>query len=213
MTLRYRLVIWDFDGTLADTLRLALAVYNRLAEKHGFRPVTDPMSVREMNLSEFLTQYSVPAWRVPLAFASFLAEVKSSSAKIRLNQHVAEAVRVTAELGVQHAVVSSNDTNVIERCLSANDLREQFTYVRGTSRIFGKERRIRDACRCCQTEFGDALYVGDEVRDVAAARAAGVHIASATWGLNSEVALRAEAPDFILDNPLQLAEVLRASEC
>ena len=39
--MRYRLALWAFDGTLADTLGCCVRAYNRPAAGHGFRPVED----------------------------------------------------------------------------------------------------------------------------------------------------------------------------
>ena len=39
--MNYRLVLFDFDGTLADSFPFFVRVFNRLAEKHGFASVAD----------------------------------------------------------------------------------------------------------------------------------------------------------------------------
>src|SRR5258706_364636 len=64
--MRYDFVVWDFDGTLADTLSLAVAVYNDLAARHGFLPVDDPVAVRDLGTREFLRRHRISLLRLPL---------------------------------------------------------------------------------------------------------------------------------------------------
>jgi phosphoglycolate phosphatase len=64
--MRYRLIVWDFDGTLANTLALALPTYNDLAARHGFRRVDDPAAVRGMGTWAFLQQHGISLVRLPL---------------------------------------------------------------------------------------------------------------------------------------------------
>jgi phosphoglycolate phosphatase-like HAD superfamily hydrolase len=42
----YTFVLWDFDGTLADTFSCTLAAYNALAARRGLRPIDDPEAAR-----------------------------------------------------------------------------------------------------------------------------------------------------------------------
>ena len=200
----YQLVLWDFDGTLADTLSIALDVYNQLAESSGFLPITDPHAVREMSMREFLTAYRIPTYRVPFAFAAFRKRLQQQAEHVTLHTGIAELLPKIAERGVRQGVVSSNSTENIQQCLTANAAASYFDYVSGTSRIFGKERRIRKAIRRLKLTPDNVLYVGDEIRDIDAARSAGLDIASVTWGLNSAAALESHCPNYVVDTPDQL---------
>ena len=211
--MNYKLLLWDFDGTLADTLSIALGIYNRMAAKRSFRPITDPDAVRGMGMREFLKTHDVAARHVPFAFNTFLREIRRLAPEIRLNAGIADAVREAASRGVAQGVVSSNDTRTIQACLEANHIAEAFAYVSGTSRIFGKERRIRKAMSHCGVDPADVLYIGDEVRDIEAAQAAGLDIASVTWGLNSEERLRSEQPTFVVNHPLEIVDILQPDPC
>ena len=61
--MKYQLVLWDFDGTLADTLPLALSIYNRMAAERNFKPIDDPHAVRDMGMREFLKSHGARARR------------------------------------------------------------------------------------------------------------------------------------------------------
>lgn len=207
--MKYKLLLWDFDGTLANTLSIALGIYNRLADEKNFRPITDPDSVRNMNMREFLKSHHVPAYRIPLAFNAFLKELRRLAPDVSLNEGVGSALQQISELGVSQGVVSSNRTETIQACLECNDVASYFEFISGTSRIFGKERRLNKAVRQFGCELSEVLYVGDEIRDIEASRAAGMDIVSVGWGLNSMDVLADHKPTYLIDHPDQLLQILQ----
>ena len=207
--MKYKLVLWDFDGTLADTLSIALGIYNRMAVEKRFKPITDPDSVREMNMREFLRSHEVPAYRVPFAFNAFLKELRRLAPDICLNNGIGSTLQSITDLGIQQGVVSSNATETIRQCLEANLAKHHFAFISGTSKIFGKERRLKKAVKESGCGIHEVLYVGDEIRDIEASKAAQMDIAAAGWGLNSETALATHSPTHLISHPDELLEILK----
>lgn len=204
----YKLLLWDFDGTLADTLTLALGIYNRVAQEKGFVRVDDPHAVRDMSTAEFLAAHRIPAHRIPQLFAIFLTEIRARATFIGLQPGIAQVLPEICSIGVRQGIVSSNSTRTIECCLKANAAAHHFHSIHGTSRLLGKERGIRNAVRKLRLPLSDVLYVGDEIRDIQAARAAGIDIAAVTWGMNAQNALASHQPNYLISNPNQLLDLL-----
>lgn len=207
--MKYKLLLWDFDGTLADTLSLALNVYNRMAREKQFKPIMDPHAVREMSMREFLKSHDVPLHRVPFAFAAFLKELGELAAGTNLNEGVGQALQQITDMGIQQGVVSSNATENIRQCLKSNNAESYFEHISGTSRVFGKEHRLKSAVKKFQVDLSEVLYVGDEIRDIEASQAAGMDIAAVTWGLNSAEALSSHRPTYLVSHPDDLLRILR----
>ncbi len=207
--MKYQLVLWDFDGTLADTLTLALGIYNRMAEENGYVKIDDPHSVRHMGMRDFLKSHNIPMYRIPLVFSAFLKELRSFAADIELQEGVAILLGQISQLGIRQGIVSSNSTDTIRTCLLANVAEAHFQYVSGTSGIFGKEKRIKTALRTLNVPTAQTLYVGDEIRDIEVAQAAGVDIAAVTWGLNTEEALSSRKPNHLISRPSDLLPILQ----
>ncbi len=203
-----QLVLWDFDGTLANTLGLALTTYNGLAQRYGFRPIDDPQAVRNLSMQEFLAAHEIPRWRVPGLFASFLKSMQTATQSISLFDGVAEAVRELREAGFRHGIVSSNSATNIRRCLEHNSADDLFDDVCGTSRLFGKGHRIRSALKQLAVAPNQCLYLGDEVRDIEAASAAGVAVGCVGWGLNSPELLRRHSPVFLAETTAELSPLI-----
>lgn len=200
----YRLVVWDFDGTLADTFMLALATYNQLAPRHGCVPVQDPESIRRLPTHEFLRQYRVSLVRLPLLIRDYLAEQRKWADQVRLAPGVADTLARLQGAGVRLGILSSNTKQNILACLAANNLADTFEFVVGYPRLMGKARAMRRILRQQAVAASEFLYVGDEVRDLRAARKAGVDVAAALWGFQSPEILERERPTYLLRQPTDL---------
>jgi phosphoglycolate phosphatase len=84
----------------------------------------------------------------------------------------------------------------------------------GHSRLFGKRRALARARKAEGMRRNEVLFIGDEVRDVEAAQAAGVDVAAVTWGFNSRVALAKCDPTYVVDSPEELLQlVVRQRPC
>jgi len=204
-----RLLLWDFDGTLADTLSLSLETYNQLATDHGFKTIEDGEAVRDMPLKQFLKSHGIPAWKMPLLFAKGLKRTSGAIGTAPLFLGIPEALAALRLSGFRHAIVSSNSTASIQLCLEFNDVVDLFDEVCGTSKLAGKERRIRKAMMQRGLEPDDCLYLGDEVRDIEAARAAHLEVGCVSWGLNSVSALDRHSPAFVAQSADQLPDLIQ----
>ena len=101
-------------------------------------------------------------------------------------------------------MLTSNKEDNVRRCLRANGAEGFFSFVVGYPRLFGKGKALRRIVRAGRLGRPEVLYVGDEVRDVEAARTAGVAAAAVTWGFHSESLLRGSGPDHVLTAPTEL---------
>jgi phosphoglycolate phosphatase len=206
--MRYPLVLWDFDGTLADTLPSLLRIYNGLAARHGLRVVEDPAAIRDVPLRDLLRQQRVSPVRLPRIAREVFTALHHEVAGLRLFDGLAGVLREVRRSGRTMGVLSSNTAANIRTCLWANEVGELFDSVTGYSRLFGKARALRKLLKARAVDRRDVLYVGDEVRDVEAARGAGVAVAAVTWGFNTGALLARHGPDLLLDEPRQLLDVL-----
>jgi len=65
---RYKLVIFDFDGTLVDSFPWFVQVLNDVADRYRFRRV-DPHqaeALRGQSAREMIRYLGIPAWKMPL---------------------------------------------------------------------------------------------------------------------------------------------------
>jgi len=210
----YRLAIFDFDGTLADSWPFFLSVFNDIADQHGFRRIDAEQAerLRHYGPRDVMRHVGMPAWKLPFASRSFIDRMRSvtRTGRIPLFDGIGQTLRELDRAGVRLAVVSSNAEENVRAVLGPElaDLMRQ--YECGMS-IFGKAARIRKVLRLASTPPAEALYVGDQTTDADAARRAGIAFGAVSWGYASIEALRRVTPEREFGAPADLLSLARAS--
>lgn len=199
-----RLVLWDFDGTLADTLQSAVEIYNRIAAKHKAIPIADPEAMRGSTSREILKRHRIRWHRLPFLLREFLNEQNRTIAEVKLHPGIAATLEALTRAGIRQGIVSSNSEANIRLCLEQNQAQQHFEFVVGLQRLSGKKRALRRALKLAGLDAQEVLYVGDEIRDIKAARGIRMPIACVTWGANSRRLLERYRPDHIITLPQQL---------
>jgi phosphoglycolate phosphatase len=202
--MNYDLIIWDFDGTIADSLPRMAEIYNEMAAEQGLLPISNTAAARELTIREFLKEHRIPLHKVPFLTGKFLAAQKQHSQPLEVFPGVADVIHELRQSGLRMGVVSSNDPETVGECLRRHNLEECFEFRIGCSRLFGKHRAIRKVVRAAAVPEDRALYVGDETRDIEEARKAGVRAAAVTWGFNSARALLKIGPAHVVNEPGEL---------
>lgn len=208
---RFGLVVFDFDGTLADSYAWLVGALNRLAPRYGFWPVTaaEEPELRQLGAAAIMRRLRLPMWKRPLVARALRRLMAREIDQIRLFPGMAELVHGLAEGGVPLAIASSNARENIAQVLGQGGL-ACFEQLECGIGLGGKPRRLRAIRRRYRLGPGEMLYIGDEVRDLHAARTAGVASGAVTWGYNHPDALRARQPDHLFTQPADIAHLLLA---
>ena len=210
----YSLVIFDLDGTLADSLPWFRRNVNDVADRFGFSRIEDDdvESLRQAGSREILRRLKVPLWKLP-AIAGHMRRMKAQHlGDIPLFPGTEAMLRSLRDGGLTLALVSSdNEVNARRQLGEAAALFDHFDC--GAS-LFGKAAKFRRVVRRAGIPPSQAIAIGDEVRDIEAARAAGIACGAVLWGYAAPDALRALAPDLAFerleDLPGQLTNKGRA---
>jgi phosphoglycolate phosphatase len=204
--MRYRLAIFDFDGTLADSFPWFAGVLDGVADRHGFRRVAahEVEELRGMTSRAILARLGVPLWKVP-RIARHMRELAARDAEqIPLFPGVPAMLRGLADAGVTLAVVTSNAEENVRRVLGAESALVR--HFRCGASIFGKGPKLRGVLAESRTPASEAIAIGDEIRDCDAARSVGLAFGAVTWGFTRAEALRALSPDAVFESPGEIAE-------
>lgn len=201
----YRLAIFDFDGTLADSLPFFLAVFNTVADRHGFRHI-DPAradALRHLNVRQLMDHVGLPMWKLPSASKTFIEMMRDGADAIAPFAGIAPALRHLAGRGLRLAVVSSNAEANVRTVLGPELAALIERYECGMS-VFGKARRIRAVVAASGVLPREAIYVGDQSTDLEAAHKAGIVFGAVHWGYATIAALRAAGCDQDFATPHEL---------
>lgn len=205
-----RTVIFDFDGTLVDSLDVGFQVCNVVAPRFGLRTVdrAEADTFREMSTREVFEYLGVPLRKLPGLVRAVRTEMARLMPSVLVFDGIVACLSTLSERGVQLGVVSSNSRENVRACLHHNRVLDSFDFVHTALNLFGKHRALRHVLRTRALAAPDVVYVGDEGRDVEAAHRCDVVGVAVSWGSKSRAQLRQHHPDHIVDSPDELTRLL-----
>ncbi|WGS44129.1 HAD hydrolase-like protein [Burkholderia sp. JSH-S8] len=188
----YRLIAFDFDGTLANSLDCFVAALSEASRVHGFRRVDDALlaELRGLSARDIIRALDVPTWKVPRVTRDMRRLMQQRIAQVTLFPGVADTFAALAARGVHIAIATSNTEAVVRDRLGAQTGRHVAHFACGIP-LFGKSRRLRTLARDAGLRAADMLYVGDEIRDAEAARRANIAFQGVAWGYTAPGTLQA----------------------
>ncbi|GAB2542722.1 HAD-IA family hydrolase [Spirosoma aerophilum] len=201
--MNYKLVIFDFDGTLADSFPYFLRTINILAVRYNFKQV-EPQHIdqlRELDARQMMKLAQLPAWKIPFIARSFIRLMARDIDQIRLFDGASTLLKQLADQGVQLAIVSSNSEGNIRRVLGPDNAALINQYACGAG-LFGKQRKFRRVLANQGIKPGETLCIGDEIRDIDAARKVKTAVGAVSWGYTHVNALKVQT-DITLFNSFE----------
>lgn len=206
----HRTLIFDFDGTIADTLGETRRIFNIIAPDYGIREVAEDElnALRHLSLKELLSHLKIPKRRVPALISRGTGMMRGNITQLKLIEGMAEVLVELRKHSDNFGILTSNTTANVDLFLETHGLREQFDFISSTSKLTGKAKHLKAIRKTFSLRPEQMLYVGDELRDVRASQKAGIPIAAVTWGFNSHEALAASEPDYLFDKPEDFLRLL-----
>jgi len=205
-----KVVIFDFDGTIADTMMETVKIFNKIAEESGYQKVTEReiKVLRGEDLEKVVRSMKIPIFVLPFLVWKARSMMSRDIGRMKTTVKIRGAILKIKKMGFKVGILTLNSKENVALFLRKNDL-DVFDFVYAGGSIFGKHKMIKRALREIGMRPHEAVYVGDEVRDINAARRRRVSVISVTWGYNNEEALRRRGTDYIVRTPQQLVSVVR----
>jgi phosphoglycolate phosphatase len=209
-----KVLIFDFDGTIADSFEAVWTISNKLAAEFGY-PITqadDITQLKNLSSKEIIKQSKLSPFKIPFLVRRLRQELSHEIPYLQTFLGMAPVLRSLQKRGDRLGIVTSNSRENVVAFLTAQNLLEVFDFVESGLALFGKDRVIQRVVRRRRLNLADVIYVGDETRDIEAARKIGIPIISVTWGFNSSQALAAESPDFLICQPEELLQIATGND-
>ncbi len=207
--MRYKLAIFDLDGTLADSFPWFMEVVNDVADRFGFHRIEEHEvdTLRGYDARRMIRHLRTPMWKLPFIARHMRARMAADIHRIPLFAGVDRLLRALHDHGVTIAIVTSNSKANVRGVLGPQNAALVRHYGCGAS-ILGKAGKLRRVLRASRIPARDAVKIGDEIRDLHASRAAGMAFYAVGWGYTHAAALAAHGPDAVFENIDQLADAL-----
>jgi len=206
-----KIIIFDFDGTIANTLDAVVDIYNRIAPDFRCKIVKqeDRKKLQAKRPQEFLKDYGVTNFKLPFLLLRVRKELHGEIKNINPIEGMVQALKDIKDAEFNLGIMTSNSKENIATFLELHGLNSVFDFIYSGRNIFGKEKVINKLLKNRKIIKENAVYVGDETRDIEASKKAGIPVVAVSWGFNTSEILAASHPNAVVDSPKQLLECLR----
>ena len=191
-------VIFDFDGTLADTLPLCIKAFRMAIEPHLNRTVSDAEIIATFGPSEEGTIQSLIPDRFTEGLSAYHEYYTTYHPEFpTLFEGMDEVLTLLRENRVRLALVTGKALKSALISLEFYQIQHFFEHIgHGDLTKVHKTNNIRRILAEWNLEPDEVVYVGDAPSDITACRAAGVPILAAAWAPTAEPdVLRSLEPD------------------
>lgn len=203
-------IVFDFDGTIADTYDAFVEIVNHLADEFGYQTLdqVDLDRLKQLSSREIIEESGISPLKIPFLLKRVKKALGQKISEQQPIEDIPSALYALKEQGYKLGIITSNlQENVIE-FLNNNQLDGLFDFIYSGTPLFGKNKVINKVLKHYHLTPDELIYVGDETRDIDSARKSKVTMISVGWGFNSPDVLAKHHPDFLISHPQHLLDVL-----
>lgn len=204
-------IIFDFDGTMVNSEEETIRIARPVISKHLGREISD----REMDgLKGKVWKKEFQKW-FPENHDEVHREIiktwNKADPEIKAYEGISELLNILQEKGIPVAVASSRETRLIGEIIEKLSWDNYFDIVVGQDDTI-KHKPDPDPLLLAAERLGiqpmECIYIGDQVWDIKASKAAGMFSGAALWGDGKLELLMKVQPDFIFYVPGDIPDKL-----
>ena len=207
----YKCVVFDFDGTLADTEEKTFNIYNDMAEKYKYRKITkeELQHIKNLHIKEIMEIVDIPFYKLPRVLSEGQKRMRATMEDIRafypeIKTFMDDLTQITEYRGI----LTSNIEKTVQSFLRHYRLEEDIDFIM-CSALLSKEKKIKKVLKKYDLKKEELLYVGDETRDIESCHRAGVDVVAVKWGYNTPKALERCNPTYMVDHTTDILTIVR----
>lgn len=203
-------LIFDFDGVIGDTYEMVVGIMDNLSAEFGFDQYDkeEIKKLRKLGLKKTIETLKISSDKLPLLLKKVREEQARRFYRLKLFSGIKEVLEKLDKAGYSLGILTSNSEKNIKTALLDNHL-EVFDFVISESGFFEKSEILGHIIKDRRLKQGDVFYVGDETRDLEAAKKAGIKSVAVSWGYDSVEVLNQLKPDYLLSKPEDLIQILK----
>lgn len=202
-------IIFDFDGTLADSTAVFASAWNTLAQKYKFKGIElkEIDTLKKLSISERSKLFDFPMYKLPMILPQFYKLYRQSLNDVHLFEGMKEVLLEIDKRGYTILIISSNSKDNILEFLKMNGI-DCIADVLCSNRIFGKDKVMKKFLKESSVSSSEVIYIGDEQRDIVACKKAGVPIIWVEWGYDAIEVIQNEEPEYKVATPEEILEII-----
>ncbi|MEY9980296.1 HAD hydrolase-like protein [Lysinibacillus sp. RC79] len=202
-------IIFDFDGTLADSTAVFASAWNTLALKYKFKGIElkEIEALKKLSIAERSKLFDFPMYKLPMILPQFYRLYRQSLNDVHLYDGIKEVLMDIDKRGYKILIISSNSQENILEFLKMNGI-QCISNVLCSNRIFGKDKVMKKFLKDSNITPSEVLYIGDEQRDIIACKKVGVPIIWVGWGYDAIEVVQQEEPEYKVATPQEILNII-----
>lgn len=202
-------IVFDFDGTIADTMGSIGKIMDKLSHDFDFKRMKDANleELKNKKTKEVFESLGISLIKLPRILGKVRKVLHEEIGEVKPIRGMEEVLPQLKNGNRQLGIITSCPLKTVEKFLDKNNLKF-FDFIYSESNIFNKADKMKALLEERKLNPENVFYVGDETRDIEAARSAGIKIIAVTWGFNKEEILEKENPDYLIRKPEELISLL-----
>lgn len=190
------IILFDFDGTIADTISVGLEIINSHADRFGYKRLDGELNTH-LSAMQLVKLAEVKFWKLPYLIYQLKLKLSEKSNEIQLLPEAKELIKKVKDSGYELGILTSNSMKTVGAFLKKYQIDSYFSYIKTDVFIFGKKKALAKTKKLLNKKI---IYIGDELRDIEACRKTNTPIVSVSWGMNSYESLEAHNSGFVAKN-------------
>lgn len=207
---KLKAVIFDLDGTIADSAKIGLKAINSLAKKYKYDEIIDSPEIRDLSPTEFIRSHlKLGSLKFLLWFRELKRVFGKHVDKIVIFPEMQKTLKELKAMDLKVGLVTSNSKENTIKVLKNNKILDLFSFIYTSGSLFSKTRTIKKMLKTEKLNMFNTVYVGDEIRDITACKKSGIPIIAVTWGANSAGALKEKGADYYAWKPEEIVSIIK----
>lgn len=201
-------LVFDFDGTLADTFQSVIDSVNDVKDRYKFAHIEDPEPLRERHWYDIIrNELRIPFHRMPSFYRRVKRKARARFLRAELFPEITDLLQALSRQ-FDVIILTSNKKDIVEAVLNEHSI-DVDEVIAGVP-LFRKAKALTNLLKRRGLRTHELFYIGDEVRDIKACKKANVPICAVTWGFHSKELLRRAEPDYLIETPAELLQLVLA---
>jgi len=197
----HKVAIFDFDGTLANSVDLIVDLYNEHAGKYDYETITadEFPQLRRMGYRQAMNHKGIKLRKVPRMVMHIGKEMRTRMTEVEPYDGVQQVLKKLKKDGYMVGILTSNQASLVQDFLHTHTF-PKLDFIVSERAVFGKDKALSRIMKRYDLSNDQIVYIGDEPRDVVACNKANIQIVGVTWGLGGKEGYELNKPDVVVSD-------------
>jgi phosphoglycolate phosphatase len=206
---KFTTIIFDFDGVIGDTMNfykeIGVSLYEEFRHEKAGPQIMEKLMGKD--LASLIRELKVPLTKLPYLEKRFRQDLTLKIDQVKIFKGIKKVLEQIKKEGYLLGVLSSNSKENLTYVFKKNKI-DFFDFIYSGSSLFGKGKVLATLMKKENLDFQKTIYIGDELRDVQAAKQNKVSVIAVGWGYNKEKLLKEENPDYFASKPEDILKII-----